>query len=598
VGGVKCWGRNNAGQLGDGTTTNSSTPVNVVGLSSGVVAIAAGTEHTCALISGGAVRCWGRNWAGQLGDGTFNDSLTPVTVSGLSSGAAVLAAGITHTCASTGTGVKCWGRNWENQLGDGTQTNSSVPVDVASLSDTILAISAGNDFTCALNNQSIVKCWGRNSEGQLGDGTQTDRLSPVVTQGLTGGAVAMASKWQDTCAVLTSGAVKCWGMNDAGQVGNNTASRLLEPGNAVVFPSSAISLSVGFNNSCLVANDTKAYCWGLNNWWQIGDGTRTDRTDPRQVDDLSGVLAVSNGAEHSCALLSTGGAKCWGFGWAGQLGNGTWDMQLTPVDVTGLTSGVLRISSGWFHICAVTNTGSLKCWGRNSEGQLGDGTTNWSSTPVDVTGLSNGVLDVASGYFHTCAVLTGGNVKCWGNNSAGQLGDGTTSSSLVPVNVLSVTNAIAISLGVDHTCALTSVGGVKCWGSNSDGELGDGTWTNQSSPVDVNGLASGVAKIAVGAYHSCALLNNGEARCWGWNASGQVGNNTTNSIGIPVNVLGLSGGQMIDAGGDHTCSLLNNGTIKCWGSNGYGQLGLGDTPWKLIPVGVLLDSVKLPLIMR
>ncbi len=299
LGGVECWGRNSTGQLGDGTTTSSNTPVNVVGLSSGAIAIAAGIEHTCALISGGAVKCWGRNWAGQLGDGTFNDSLTPVTVSGLSSGATVLVVGAAHTCASTGTGVKCWGRNWENQLGDGTQTNSSVPVNVGSLSDTILSISAGYDFTCALNDQGNIKCWGRNSEGQLGDGTRTDRLYPVLTQGLTGGAISIASNGQSSCAMLTGRSVKCWGMNDSGQAGDNTVSRLLKPESVVNSPSPAISLSVGFNNSCIIGNDGKAYCWGVNNWYQIGDNTRIDRSDPCQVSDLTGVSIISNGGEHS-----------------------------------------------------------------------------------------------------------------------------------------------------------------------------------------------------------------------------------------------------------------------------------------------------------
>lgn len=599
AGGVKCWGWNQEGQLGDGTTTNSSVPVDVAGLSSGAFAVAAGWEHTCALINGGAVKCWGRNWAGQLGDGTFNDNLTPVSVLGLFSGVTVLATGDSHTCASQGTGVQCWGRNWDGQLGDGTYEFRSSPVDVLDLSDPIQYISAGADFSCAVNTSGGVKCWGRNSEGQLGDGTRVDRITPVPNTHLASGVMGISSMDQNSCAVLTGGSIKCWGMNDSGQAGDNTVSRSPTAGSAVNFSDSATYLSAGFANSCLLANEERAYCWGLNNFGQIGDSSKINKTNPTLVPSLTGIRVIKNGGVHSCILDSQGGVMCWGYGWAGQLGNGSWDLSLTPVNVNGLSSGVIQISAGWFHNCVVTNSDGVKCWGRNDEGQLGDGTTDWSATPVDVIGLDSGVAMVESGYLHTCAVLSNGRIKCWGKNRFGALGDGTTNSSLIPVDVVGITNAVAVSLGFEHTCALTSTGGVKCWGLNNSGMLGDGTYTNTSTPVDVIGLTSGVSKIANGEYHSCALLSGGGARCWGKNISGQLGNNTVYSSGVPVDVSGFSsGGQAIDAGIDHTCVLFSDGTIKCWGSNAYGQLGLGDIPWKITPVGALIYSVRLPLVTQ
>ena len=202
-----------------------------MGLSSGVVAIAAGGEHTCALTSGGAVKCWGNNWAGQLGDGTYNNSTTPISVVGLSSGVTVLAAGSAHTCASSGTGAKCWGLNEQGQIGDGTfgvYLYRPSPVDVVSLSEEILFMSAGKDFSCAVTMQGGVKCWGRNSEGQLGDGTRVNSTTPVSASNLTIGVAEISSKGQNTCTVLSGGSIKCWGMNDSGQAGDSTASRLLE----------------------------------------------------------------------------------------------------------------------------------------------------------------------------------------------------------------------------------------------------------------------------------------------------------------------------------------------------------------------------------
>ncbi len=355
------------------------------------------------------------------------------------------------------------------------------------------AISAEGFHTCALLTPGGVKCWGENGFGQLGNGTNAFSSGPVNVIGLSSGVSAISAGGGHTCALLTTGGVKCWGFNGSGQLG---------------YPTSIVSGPVDVS--------------GLS----------------------SGVSAISAGPRHTCALLTTGGVKCWGANGNGELGNGTDAGQSGPVDVSGLSSGVSAISVGGYHTCALLITGGVKCWGQNFYGQLGNGTTIKSTTPVDVTGLSSGVSAISAGAIdfygdHTCALLITGGVKCWGKNGAGQLGNGTTTDSYTPVNVSGLSSGVsAINAGGAHTCALLTTGGAKCWGSNGSGQLGNGTTTDSYTPVNVSGLSSGVSAISAGEYHTCALLITGGAKCWG-DAGFQLfdGIPTDSRSSVPVDVI-------------------------------------------------------------
>jgi alpha-tubulin suppressor-like RCC1 family protein len=305
-------------------------------------------------------------------------------------------------------------------------------VNVTGFTSGVQAISTRAYYTCALTSGGGVKCWGWNAYGQLGNGTTTNRTTAVDVTGLTSGVQAIAA----SCALTSGGGVKCWGWNAYGQLGN---------------------------------------------------GTTTNSTTAVDVTGLaSGIQAISGGDDYNCALTTGGGVKCWGNNSRGQLGDGTTILRTTAVDVTGLTSGVQAIAAGYHQTCALTTGGGVKCWGRNDYGQLGDGTTTQRTTAVDVTGLTSGVTAIAANGFHTCALTTGGGVKCWGDNERGQLGDGTTAQRTTAVDVTGFTSGVsAISAGYNHTCALTTGGGVKCWGDNWYGQLGDGTFTMRTTAVSV-----------------------------------------------------------------------------------------------------------------
>ncbi|MCW1969492.1 MAG: hypothetical protein KIH69_015375, partial [Anaerolineae bacterium] len=228
---------------------------------------------------------------------------------------------------------------------------------------------------------------------------------------------------------------------------------------------------------------------------------------------------------HVCALTTAGGVKCWGANAFGELGNNDHNNSSVPVDVTGLSSGVSAIAAGREHSCAVTTAGGVKCWGGNGAGQLGLGSTSVlsSAVPVDVPGLSGGVRAIAAGLTHTCAVMNSGAAKCWGSNDAGQLGNNSTTAAAAPVDVAGLNSGVsAIAAGWDHTCAVLANGGAKCWGANDFGKLGNGVFAASPTPVDVAGLGSSVKALTLGNGHTCALVADG-VKCWGWNQQGQLG---------------------------------------------------------------------------
>ena len=267
----------------------------------------------------------------------------------------------------------------------------------------------------------------------------------------------------------------------------------------------------------------------------------------------------------------------------------TLTLSATAAPQASATTAV-QISAGrGLHTCALTTESGVKCWGQNSNGQLGDGTTADSTTPVDVSGLPSGIVQLSAGSSHTCALTTDGGVKCWGFNGYGQLGDGTKRDSTKPVDVSGLSSVVQISAGGFYTCALTIGGGVKCWGVNYNGELGDGTTTHRLTPVDVTGLSSGIVQLSAGGGHTCAVTTGGGAKCWGWNGYGQLGNGRIAvRVPTPVDVVGLSSGvAQISAGDARTCALTTSNGAKCWGFNGYGQLGNGTTIDSSLPMGVV-----------
>jgi len=394
------------------------------------------------------------------------------------------------------------------------------------------------------------------------------------------------------------------------------------------------SLAAGGDETCALIASGGVYCWGANGDGQLGDGTATGpqrcngdacSAAPVPVRGVASASAIAAGGDSACALLAGGAIDCWGANGDGQLGDGTatgpqrcsgQPCATTPVAVTGAT-GATAVSVGGDHACALLATGAIDCWGANGDGQLGDGTATGpqrcngqpcATTPVPVHGITAATA-VSAGGSQTCALLRGGSVSCWGANGYGQLGEGSSfgpqscggeACSTDPVAVGGIAGATQLAAGADHACALLAAGTVSCWGYNFAGELGVGTssgpqlcgrgggggWCS-TKPTAAAGVSGAVA-LSAGGDHTCALQAGGTLACWGYNTYGQLALPSAGpqicywqlvqcakSPRAPSSIQGVA---VVAAGGDHTCALLRTGTVECWGSNWFGELGVRSGP--------------------
>jgi alpha-tubulin suppressor-like RCC1 family protein len=347
-----------------------------------------------------------------------------------------------------------------------------------------------------------------------------------------------------------------------------------EPVSCQPGPGAAPSVDGSPAISCAVLIGGGTDCWGYNGDGQIGDGTNAGGPVIRQVSGVSNATQVATAQYSTCLLLSTGGIDCVGANGAGELGAGVYDGTFnSPTPVVGI-SDATAIAGGGQHVCAVRAGGGVECWGSNVYGELGTASGTESDVPVPVTGISDAV-QVAAGEWYTCALLSTGGVDCWGRDDEGQLGDGSTGvNSATPQPVVGITNAVAITAGNDHACAVLAGGAVQCWGYDGYGDLGDGgSIVSSDVPVSVVGITNATA-VSAGAIHSCALLSTGSVDCWGNNVRGQLGNGTSASESLtPTAVVGISNATAIGSGWLHTCAVLATSSVECWGAGDDGQLG-------------------------
>jgi len=609
--GVKCWGLNAAGQLGVGDNSprldgDHAYTIEIPYRSSdlGVIQLAAGNTHACALFENGKVKCWGDNAQKQLAiAASVGNSTTPVEITGLTN-VVQIAAGSLHSCARNNSGdVFCWGYNKYSQIGDGgSATPVSAPWQVTS-NWKAKSLAAATHRSCAITQDipAKVKCWGINTNGEGGTGALTATPAPTNVNDAN---LSLASATQlilgdyFSCAVLGGGSegVACWGNNYSGAFGgaNLGTSRYLTPTLSISASQSGTTYWAGNSSPsvCGAYSDSGSglktlKCHGDNTSGILGDGTFTKQTSPVTASTAlsSGgePISVSISANFACAVLQ--GAekneiKCWGNNAQGQLGEGTKlmssDFQSTAPEVAGLSS-VTEITGGNNSSCSISASGSVHCWGSNGYGQLGisQSFSSLQMPEAEAPIISSGATKVAIANYSACALSSSGGIECWGYGAYGQLTIGTA-NLYASTDSLIRSDATDIAAGTYHYCAVVN-GAAKCWGYNNNGQLGDGTVTNRTVPVVP--IAAQVSVISAGAYHSCAVVDH-QVKCWGWVSRGQVGNgvSATNSSVPPTSVLTASDGATLNAvtklalGNQHSCAVQGK-KIYCWGYNGFRQTG-------------------------
>jgi alpha-tubulin suppressor-like RCC1 family protein len=542
--------------------------------------VATGKHHTCAIDVEGAVWCWGLNDAWQVQAGAAEVVLDPVKIDALPMPAAQVAAGRSASCARLVDGsVWCWGNNSNGELGVGTQLDRLAPNPVSLGSETAIDVEVGAFHVCIRRaSDGAAMCWGSNRVSEVGDPTATEVLVPELVPG-TAGMQHISVGHRHTCGVSSTGSVQCWGKGEDGQLGQgNTTTATVTTATGIA---GATAITAGGRSSCAIVAGV-VRCWGYNEYGQLGNGNYSNVAAPGMI-AVSNAVDVALGSAGGCALGDTGLVQCWGILAAG---DGTFSSSTLaqPSMVTSATA----LAVGFYHVCAIVD-GAVQCWGDNEFGELGRGTRDVVSVPTAVT-LPGVAAEVEVGSSHACARLSNtGDVYCWGHNAYGQLGIGTHTASFVPAKVTTgLTGIVGLAAGFDRACAWNA-SNARCWGSNAAAVLGTGTSSyDQPSPVPVT--TTGIKAMALGGRHTCVITSTNAMSCWGGNNKGQLGDNTTVDSGAPKTVAVGTVAQIV-AGANHVCARKTDATLACWGDNGNGQVGNMSTVDAHSPFAVPLTSV-------
>lgn len=520
--------------------------------------LSAADEHACVVLADGKVRCWGDNEEGQLGDGTTSVRSTAVDVIGVS-GAVGVRAGQSHSCAVLATGrVACWGDEETPKNAAGFED----AMDAIVRDREICVVRRSGEVACA--DLSFVEPKEKGEEGE--EESEDDKPTVRSIAGVKG-AISIVAGRNHTCALMRSGEVACWG--DADALGAGAPPENEEEGDSdaprakrVKGLNDAVQIASHGYHTCAVRKTGQIACWGGNYAGQLGDGGSDEKTEPVSVQFVSDAVEVATGLYHTCAVRKTGEVACWGEGGDGELGHGVRESSRGPVTVKGLTDAT-NVMAGKEFTCARRKSGEVACWGSARRGKLGNGSTAEHSAPVEVSGVTD-ATHVALGANHSCALRRDGSATCWGLGYYSGSGDGYRARGIPPALVKDLTEIVDLRSSDRYGCALKKSGEVYCFRGGVPAYVETEVQENARwLPSVAKGLAPAKAAVAYG-YMGVALLRTGQAVLWNSEAMG-IGSTssakTTPITSIPI--AGVLDGIDIATMDSAACVLRRSGQISC-----------------------------------
>ncbi|MBO9667036.1 MAG: hypothetical protein J7501_09505 [Bdellovibrio sp.] len=598
---LRCWGLNAYGQIGDGTSMFRSEGVTIASGTS-FKAVSVGNEHSCAIATNGDLYCWGRNANGQVGNnGAGVDKNTPQLID---SGVAyqMVSSGENHSCGLTTTNkIRCWGQGMYGALGNGGTSNLNVPTEIDAAVD-YKFVSVGAKSSCAITSTDKLRCWGHNAVNELGDGTTTNALAPIDIDA-TNDYATVAIGSGHGCGVTLTGAMRCWGYNGTGAIGDGTTTARTTPvtvNSGTTYTAVAVTddqnIGGGRTTTCAVLSTGAVQCWGSNVNGQLANSTLTQSTSAVNVDAGTTYSSIFVTGHRACGVTTgtAGGAlKCWGnFGydstktlniWGGGYAphQGSWNKWFTNYELAKWdewTPALNSTTENASQTCGL-KSGKLWCWG--SAGVFGDGTTSAVRRPAAMA-IDPNTTYTAIANVHdqdVCAIDSAGNLKCWGKNDYGELGAAVAvgSTAYVPTNVDPGTTYKKVSVAYNTICAITTADELRCAGNGNNYLMGNGSTNSLTAFTTVD---SGVtyAEVGRGFYHTCARTTAGVIKCWGANGFGQVGNGGTTSQATPYIIDGGATFKKLIVGSSANCGITTSDTVRCWGDPTNGTGGYAYSP--------------------
>jgi alpha-tubulin suppressor-like RCC1 family protein len=598
------WGSGGNGRLGNGFTTDRSTPLTTFAGGTDWKQVSGGGFHTSAIKTDGTLWTWGSGGNGRLGTNDSTDRSTPVTTFAGGTNWKQVSGGGSHTAAIKTDGTLwIWGTGANGQLGNATQFNRQTPLTTFAGGTDWKQVSGGNAHTAAIKTDGTLWIWGSGSVGQLGNNSLTQRNTPVTTfAGGTNWADTPTSEPEDlytlsagdshTSAIKTDGTLWVWGSGSNGALGTLSTTRKFTP--VTTFAGGTnwkqVSLSI-FVSGSAIKTDGTLWLWGSGTNGQIGNAQTTNKLTP--VTTFAGGTnwkQVSTGGNHTAAIKTDGTLWTWGLGSVGRLGTNDLTNRSTPVTTFAGGTDWKQVSSGSFHTAAIKTDGTLWTWGNGTNGRLGTNDTTTRSTPVTTFAGGNNWKQVSASINHIAAIKTDGTLWTWGSGLNGRLGTNDTTTRSTPVTTFAGgNNWKQVSSGVDHTAAIKTDGTLWIWGAGSDGRLGTNDLDQRNTPVTTFAGGTDWKQVSAGGNHTVALKDDGvnkELFVFGGALFGQLGIDTIVDItSTPVTTFaGGTNWKQVSAGSAHTAAIKTDGTLWTWGLGSSGEIGDSTITIKFTPV--------------